>query len=185
MRQARDVAGEVTKVSQVAPQRSQRQFFYSNHYSKGSQQRSFSRGETCTVFWESPQASLENRFERGAETYAGEQLEEPAVVLATDVECWAQRGEWRRREGLLLVVQDQPSHFSSLDVHFLICEMGIIMPTPLNEMRWHVESTCPHENSVTAAIVIMMILLALLIRPSSIYVFWNGCLSTLLISLKH
>ena len=24
---------------------------------------------------------------------------------------------------------------SSLDLHFLICEMGIIMPTPLNEMR--------------------------------------------------
>ena len=78
---------------------------------------------------------MENRFERGAATYAGEKLEEPAVVLATDAERWAQRGEWRCREGLLLVVQGQPSHFSSLDVHFLICEMGIIMPTPLNEMR--------------------------------------------------
>ena len=47
------------------------------------------------------------------ETYAGEKLEEPAVVLATDAERWAQRGEWRCREGLLLVVQGQPSHFSS------------------------------------------------------------------------
>lgn len=50
---------------------------------------------------------MENRFERGAETYAGEQLGEPAVVLATDAERWAQRGEWRWREGLLLVVQGQ------------------------------------------------------------------------------
>ena len=33
--------------------------FYSNHYSKGSQQRGLSRGETWTVFWKNPQDSVE------------------------------------------------------------------------------------------------------------------------------
>ena len=42
-----------------------------------------------------------------------------------------------------------------------------------------------HENSITTAIVIMMMLLALLIRPLSIYILLNGRMSTLLISLKH
>ena len=39
--------------------------------------------------------SGENRCERGTETHAGEQPEDPAVVLARDAERWAQRGEWR------------------------------------------------------------------------------------------
>ena len=41
--------------------------------------------------------SGENRFERGGEMHAGEQPEDPAVVLARDAEHWAQRGEWSRR----------------------------------------------------------------------------------------
>ena len=39
--------------------------------------------------------SGDNRFERGAEMHAGEQSEDPTVVLAKDAEHWAQRGEWR------------------------------------------------------------------------------------------
>ena len=44
--------------------------------------------------------SGENRFERGGKMHAGEQPEDPAVVLARDAEHWAQRGNNMAHEAL-------------------------------------------------------------------------------------
>ena len=171
--------GQASSISKITET-----IFYSNHYSKGSQQRGFSRGQTWTVFCKNPQDWVERTGLREEARCMRESNLRTLQLSWQEMLSTGHRGE-SGVEGFLLVVQCQPSHFSSLDLHFLICKMGIIMPTPLNEMRWHMTSTCPVENSVTTAIVIMMILLALLIRPLSIYVPWNGCMSTLLISLKH